>query len=245
MTTPNIIIANWKMNLTERTATELLTSIAGIPQHVRDSLRMSIAPSACFVPLVRQMVPWITICAQDVSAFDYGAYTGDISAQMMASMGVTMSLIGHSERRYIYHENNAAIHDKLRHCARHNITPIVCVGETLEERQAGDVKSVILRQIDVLEKYSNPFMIAYEPVWAIGTGETATPDMVDRVHTFIQKSVGPDVPILYGGSVKADTIDSILRIPTVHGALVGGASLKSDEFIELVSKVAGYLDKTT
>ena len=138
-------------------------------------------------------------------------------------------------------ETNDMIQKKLNLCKQYQLTPILCVGETLEERNSGQVKSVISNQLNVIREYDEVFYIAYEPVWAIGTGQTATPEIAEDVHAFIRKEVGEGIPILYGGSVNANNVDALLKMPSINGALIGGASLKLDEFTTIM-QIANELE---
>lgn len=171
-----------------------------------------------------------------MSAHESGAYTGEISASMYSSMGITHCIIGHSERRKYHHEKDSLIHEKLQKLLAEEIVPIVCVGETLEEREAGITRNVILDQLKgVFEgiSFNDPIVIAYEPVWAIGTGKTASPEQAQEIHAIIRQWVkahvspaaAENVPILYGGSMKPENIAELISQPDIDGGLIGGASL--------------------
>jgi triosephosphate isomerase (TIM) len=183
----------------------------------------------------------VAIAAQNVHAKDQGAYTGEVSAGMIKDAGCTWVIIGHSERRHHFAENEEMVAEKLDAALRAGLKPIVCVGETLAQREAGDTLRVVRLQVDavspLLAKAAVPVAIAYEPVWAIGTGKTASPSDAEEVHLAIRGWLGErdaklpgGVRILYGGSVKPDNAASLLACPNVDGALVGGASLDAGAF---------------
>jgi triosephosphate isomerase len=185
----------------------------------------------------------IAVGAQNIHWEDSGAYTGEISAPMIKSAGCTYVIIGHSERRQYFGETDETVNKKLLSALKHCLIPIVCVGETLEQREKNETFKVIERQIS--EGFKNLVIgnwslviIAYEPVWAIGTGKTATPEQAQEVHAFIRsllpKSIAQDVRILYGGSVKPDNTATLMAKPDIDGALVGGASLKAEDFVKIV-----------
>lgn len=189
----------------------------------------------------------IAVGGQDMSEHEGGAYTGEISAQMLLTVGATYVILGHSERRQFHAETDQLVNAKAVRALASGLTPIICVGETLEERESGRTEQVVGAQIagtlkgftaDDLKKT----VIAYEPVWAIGTGKTATPDMAEAVHRFIRErlvaidnAAAQTLPILYGGSVKPNNAAGLLSQPNIDGALVGGASLKADDFIAIIN----------
>ena len=183
--------------------------------------------------------------SQDCSRFDQGAYTGDVSAKMVAEFGSRHAIVGHSERRTIFGDTDALVVEKFSAAKRAGLTPIFCVGETLEEREKGATESVLARQVDaLLDKQGAQSLdggiVAYEPVWAIGTGRTATSAQAQEAQAFIRgriaakaKDVAARLPILYGGSVKAANAAEILAMPDVDGGLIGGASLVAEEFVSI------------
>ena len=236
-----IIAANWKMNLGLNEVRELVSGISALT-HPTSNIELIISPSSCYLTEVATNISNAVVAAQTISEFDSGAYTGEVSAKMARSCGATFSLLGHSERRHVFFETNKMIQQKLTQCKQHGLTPILCVGETLEERNAGQLKSVISNQLDVVANFDEVFYIAYEPVWAIGTGETATPEIAEEVHQFIKQTIGDGVPILYGGSVNQGNIEGLLTMPTIDGALVGGASLKLNEF-KAMMEIASQLER--
>ncbi len=193
----------------------------------------------------------VAIGAQTVSEFSQGAYTGEVEAGMLCDLGVTYALLGHSERRSIYGESDEAVAAKFKTAVAAGLKPILCVGETLEEREAGQTEAVVSRQIQVVVEHCgiNAFkeaVIAYEPVWAIGTGRTASPEMAEAVHTSIRSliashddSLAAGMRILYGGSMKAANAADLLSQENIDGGLIGGASLVADDFMAIASAAAG------
>jgi triosephosphate isomerase len=192
----------------------------------------------------------VGVGAQNLSEHDEGAYTGEVSGAMLADAGCTYCIVGHSERRALYGESSELVADKFRAALRHGLTPILCVGETLEERDSGSMESVIAGQLDaVLNRAGGEELagsiVAYEPVWAIGTGRTATPEQAQEAHHFIRSRVASSEPgvaeglrILYGGSVKPDNAAGLFAQPDIDGGLIGGASLKADQFLAICAACA-------
>ena len=174
--------------------------------------------------------------AQNVSEHVQGAYTGEVSAAMLAEFGCRYVIVGHSERRQLYGETDAQAAAKFAAVKAAGMTPILCVGETLQQRDAGKTEEVVGRQLEkVLEKNSvEKSVLAYEPVWAIGTGRNATPEQAQAVHAFLRSKVPADTPILYGGSVKPQNAAAIFAMPDVDGGLIGGASLVAKDFLDIV-----------
>jgi triosephosphate isomerase len=189
----------------------------------------------------------ISYGAQDVSAHQSGAYTGELASAMLADFSCKYVIVGHSERRAYHHESDELIAQKALQALRSNICPIVCVGETLEQREAGKTSDVVIAQLravmDVLDDGALArIVVAYEPVWAIGTGKTATPEMAQEVHAVLRKTVAERsefaadrVRILYGGSMKPDNAKELLAMPDIDGGLIGGASLKAVDFLAIVA----------
>jgi triosephosphate isomerase len=170
--------------------------------------------------------------AQNVSEHAQGAYTGEVSAAMLAEFGCRYVIVGHSERRQLYRETDEQVAAKFAAVRAAGMTPILCVGETLEERDAGRTETVVARQLGAV-KFENA-VLAYEPVWAIGTGRNATPEQAQAVHAFLRKRVPAETPILYGGSVKPQNAAAIFAMPDVDGGLIGGASLVAKDFLDIV-----------
>ena len=170
--------------------------------------------------------------AQNASEHAQGAYTGEVSAAMLAELGCKYVIVGHSERRQLYGESDAQVAAKFAAVRAAGMTPILCVGETLEERDAGKTEHVVARQLDAVDFKDG--VLAYEPVWAIGTGRTATPEQAQAVHAFLRKRVPAQTVILYGGSVKPQNAAAIFAMPDVDGGLIGGASLVAKDFLDIV-----------
>jgi len=170
--------------------------------------------------------------AQNVSEHAQGAYTGETSAAMLAEFGCRYVIVGHSERRQLYGETDAQAAAKFAAVRKAGMTPIFCVGETLQERDAGKTEDVVARQLGAVDFKDG--VLAYEPVWAIGTGRTATPEQAQAVHAFLRKKVPAQTPILYGGSVKPQNAAAIFAVPDVDGGLIGGASLVAKDFLDIV-----------
>jgi len=199
----------------------------------------------------------VAVGAQDVHAEDEGAYTSDVSAPMLTSVGCDSVILGHSERRKYYDETDADINAKVKQAKAHDLVPIVCVGETLEQRQAGDAKSVVKGQVDgtlegVSIDRSEGLVVAYEPVWAIGTGESAEPEQAQEMHAVIRSDlserfgaeVAGGVPLLYGGSMKPHNAFGLLSQPDIDGGLIGSASLAADSFLGIAEEAVEVLEGT-
>lgn len=245
---PTIIAGNWKMNGTLGETETLLTELVKVEF---DSSRTGVIvcpPYPCLQTAYKILQgSQIMLGAQEMSAHEKGAYTGEVSAAILLTVGVSHVILGHSERRQYHAESDSGVNAKAKAALKAGLTPIICVGETLDEREAGKTEAVVGTQIDgVLHGFTsemiNKSVVAYEPVWAIGTGKTATPEMAQAVHEFIRARVAhldstaaQVVPILYGGSVKADNAAGLLCQPDIDGALVGGASLKADEFSAIIN----------
>ncbi|PTQ91004.1 triose-phosphate isomerase [Agitococcus lubricus] len=237
-----LIAANWKMNGSFAVNTSLLQAINGI------QIPLIIAPPSLYIASVRQQLVGTTlkVAAQNVAAeAQQGAYTGEVSAKMLADAGVSYAIIGHSERRQYYGETDALVAQKCQRLHEFGLTPIICVGESLAEREAGLVQTVVERQLTAIIDQCGIYalaqaVVAYEPVWAIGTGKTATPADAQAVHQFLRelvakydKNIAENLYILYGGSVKADNAASLFAMPDIDGALVGGASLVAKDFLAI------------
>ena len=242
-----LVIGNWKMHGDTAFNSELL---AGLRAGVADAPNCEVAvcvPSP-YLYQTRSLLEGsgITWGAQDVSAHEKGAYTGEIAAAMLADFGCRWALVGHSERRSYHGEADAVVADKAAAALAAGITPVVCVGETLQQQEAGETHAVIERQLaPVLSLGADKLVhivVAYEPVWAIGTGKTATPEQAQAVHALIRERLeeagAGDVRILYGGSVKASNAPSLFAMPDIDGALVGGAALVASEFLSIAAAEA-------
>ena len=251
-----IVAGNWKMNHNYDEATGFVQELLPQIQAIKiNNVEMMIAPAFLFVEKLKELAKGsqLQIGAQDVSSQDSGAFTGEVSAQMLASIKSDFVIIGHSERREYHQESNELIKTKLIKLFENYLRPIVCIGETLEQRETGITKEVILSQLKGcfagidLNKHPE-VVIAYEPVWAIGTGKTATPEMAEEVHAMIRewltleygKDTAETIHILYGGSMKPDNIEALVRQPNIDGGLIGGASLKVSSYLEMI-KIASKL----
>lgn len=241
-----LVAGNWKMNGSPESVAELLEGIkAGIDRVT--AARVAVCPPAIFIPAAQAALQGGQVAwgGQDVSAHASGAYTGEIASSMLVGFGCTYVIVGHSERRTYHAESDQLVADKFAAALAAGLTPILCVGETLEEREAGQTEAVVERQLlAVLEAQGAGAIakgvIAYEPVWAIGTGKTASPDQAQEVHAFIRGVVArfdaaaaAAVQILYGGSMKPDNARELMSKTDVDGGLIGGASLKASDFLEI------------
>ncbi len=188
----------------------------------------------------------VALGAQNVSEHAQGAYTGEVSAAMLAEFGCRYAIVGHSERRQLFGESDQRVAAKFAAARKGGLEPILCVGETLEEREAGRTEEVVGRQLQAVLQ-GNDFgnaVLAYEPVWAIGTGRNATPEQAQAVHAFLRSKVSPGTVILYGGSVKPANAAGLFAMPDIDGGLIGGASLAADDFIAIL-RAAGSQKVTT
>jgi triosephosphate isomerase len=248
---PPLIAGNWKMNGTVAESEALARGIRkGLEDRPADGVEVLVCPHYLVLERVRAILDGSTIRmgAQDVHWEPKGAFTGEISPVMLRDGGCTHVIVGHSERRHIMGESNDQVNRKLKAALAHGLTPIVCVGELLEERTAGDTRKVVERQAQKAFEGVSPqdaarAVLAYEPVWAIGTGKTATPLQAQDTHRFLRNTMGriagtetaERIRILYGGSVKPDNIRELMEQPDVDGALVGGASLDAASFVKIVA----------
>ena len=246
-----IVAGNWKMHKNAAQTKELLNELLSqIPAET--SAQVIVAPT--FVNLVSAVDNLthsnIGVAAQNVHQAESGAFTGEISAEMLTSIGVKNVILGHSERRAIFHETDAIIASKVNTALKHDMTVIFCFGEELKDRQSGNHFNIVENQLKdglfhIEAKSWEKIVLAYEPVWAIGTGETASPEQAQEMHAFIRETVrkafGSDiaevVSILYGGSVKPDNAKEIFSKPDVDGGLIGGAALNAKDFISIVTSI--------
>jgi triosephosphate isomerase len=245
MITP-LVLGNWKMHKTCAEAVRLVQELKSgfTANHAEVGV---IPPFTALANVSRELAGSnIRLGAQDVYPAAEGAFTGEISPSMLAELGVRYVLCGHSERRHILGDSDEFVGKKVAAVADAGMTPLLCVGELLEERDREETESVLLRQLSTgLAGFKtmggNELVVAYEPVWAIGTGRVATPEQIESAHRFIRDWLGvnlklSDSPgILYGGSVKPENVNSLYAIPEVNGFLVGGASLKADSFIGIIN----------
>ena len=243
MTRRKIVAGNWKMNGSSESVVELVKGLKS-----NDAVDVVIAPAFVYLPVVSDVLKGseIKLAAQTVSEFASGAYTGEVSLAMLKDFSVSHVILGHSERRSLFLETDAQVAKKVLATLEAGLTPILCVGETLEQREAGTTLDVCNAQVDaVLElvgvEMFDKVVIAYEPVWAIGTGKSATSEQAQEVHKGIRDNIAEKsleiaqkVAILYGGSVKASNSAELFAQPDIDGALVGGASLDAKEFNSII-----------
>jgi len=228
-----LVAGNWKMHGSRAANRALLDAIVAGVKGVECAVCVPFPYLAQAAE--RLQGTQVALGAQNLSEHASGAHTGEVSAAMLADFGCRYVLVGHSERRQIYGETDAQVAAKFAAARAAGITPILCVGETLEERDAGRTEEVVARQLDAVlsrSKFADA-VLAYEPVWAIGTGRTATPEQAQTVHGFLRKRVGAANRILYGGSVKPENAAAIFANPDVDGGLIGGASLVAQDFIAI------------
>jgi triosephosphate isomerase (TIM) len=238
-----LVAGNWKMNGNLASNQALLKSLIPLLASVSGT-RCAICVPYPYLAQTEHILRGQGIAwgAQDVCQYEHGAYTGGVSAGMMADFGCRYVIVGHSERRALFGDTDEVVAQKFAAVLKASLTPILCVGETLAERESGVMETVIARQLEaVIAKSGAPALeravVAYEPVWAIGTGKTATPEQAQAVHVFIRSCVAEHdirvadgLPILYGGSVKASNAQQLFAMPDIDGGLIGGASLVAEEF---------------
>ena len=229
MARSRLVAGNWKMHGSRASIAALLDELVKA-----NPPGCAVCPPFPFLAQVAERLRASRIAwgAQNASEHAQGAYTGEVSAAMLAEFGCRYVIVGHSERRHIYGETDAQVAAKFKAVRGAGLTPILCVGETLEERDAGRTEAVVARQLDAVQLETG--VLAYEPVWAIGTGRNATPEQAQAVHGFLRKKVPADTPILYGGSVKPANAAAIFAMPDVDGGLIGGASLVAKDFLDIV-----------
>jgi triosephosphate isomerase len=242
-----LVVGNWKMYGSQPANAELLAAIVGARPFAADVAVCVPFPylAQAAVALAASDIRW---GAQDCSAHEQGAYTGEVSAAMLRELGCRYAIVGHSERRQYHAEGDQLVADKAKAALARGVTPIVCVGETLAQRDAGQTDEVVKRQlsavIHALAHCVGEMVVAYEPVWAIGTGKTATPEQAQAVHALLRAQLAAATPrademtLLYGGSVKPDNAASLFAQPDIDGGLIGGASLKAAEFAAICRAAA-------
>jgi triosephosphate isomerase len=243
-----IVAGNWKMNTLLKDGMELAGAVEKLAQDKESDAIVIIAPPYTHLSKVRELISSVKLSAQDCASEDSGAYTGDVSPAMLVSAGVEYVILGHSERRSYYKEDNELLNKKLKLSLSQGLKPIYCCGEVLEERESGKLFDVIREQLVTglkalsLEQIGK-VVIAYEPVWAIGTGVVATPEQAQEMHRFIRDivaeifdaRVAEDMTILYGGSCKPSNAKELFANPDVDGGLIGGAALKAEDFMAIVN----------
>ena len=245
-----IAAANWKMNLSLQEAETLLDKITGNKIELTDNQLVIFSVPAPYLHMAQQKIEGLKnnrVAAQNVYSKMSGAYTGEISVGMLNSIGVDHAIIGHSERRELFFETNEMLAEKIRICLDNKVNPIFCCGEALEIREANNQNDYVAKQLEESLWGLSPedlqqVVIAYEPIWAIGTGKTATSEQAQEMHAHIRsvlafrfgKEIADNISILYGGSVKASNAKEIFSQPDVDGGLVGGASLIAEDFVEII-----------
>ena len=257
MSSKPLVIGNWKMNLSVPASVELVKTIRDGLAEFGDwmgNVYTGVAPSYFAVSEVAKVLAGsgVNVGTQNICGADVGAFTGEISANMLKEVGASFAIIGHSDRRNTFGESNDIIGSRVDGAVRNGIVPILCVGENLLDRKAGKTKEILSAQLSACfqnrpAEHSKKVIVAYEPVWAIstaGTGLVATLEIIEETHQFILdecKRLGaPELRgVLYGGSVAPDNFAATLALPSVHGALVGGASLKANQFLELIRIACG------
>jgi triosephosphate isomerase len=242
-----VVAANWKMHKTVREAEAFVAAFLPLVKEVRDVEIVLAPPSTALAAVGAKLAgSEVSLAAQNVHPEKQGAFTGEISPLMLAELACRYGIVGHSERRALFGETDAFVASKAAALLAHGIRPIVCVGETLEQREQGRTSAVVSAQLEgslasVAPERAEEIVVAYEPVWAIGTGRTATPELAQEVHALIRAQLrrrfgaaGDRVRIQYGGSVKPDNAAALMAQPDIDGALVGGASLEPDSFARIV-----------
>ncbi len=239
-----LVAGNWKMNGSREAVAELLDGILAGVGAVKNA-DVAVCPPFVYLPQVQAKLAGTSVAwgGQDVSVHAAGAYTGEVAAPMLADFGCKYVIVGHSERRTYHRESDELVAQKFQAARRTGLVPIFCVGETLEERESAVTESVVARQVDAVIQTGGVDLlgegvIAYEPIWAIGTGRTATPEQAQEVHAFIRARVAlhsaeiaAGIRILYGGSMKPDNAAELMAQPDIDGGLIGGAALKAGDFL--------------
>jgi triosephosphate isomerase len=246
MKQPALIAGNWKMNGSlEANELLLLEVLKGWSERSNAQARLAVCVPFPYLAQVRSLLSGSALAwgSQDVSCHEKGAYTGEVSPGMLRDFGVRYAIVGHSERRQYHGESDALVGDKAKAALAAGVTPIVCVGETLQEREQGQTEAVVKRQlaavIHAVGQCVSELVVAYEPVWAIGTGKTATPEQAQQVHAVLRAQLAAAtqhaarIPLLYGGSMNPSNAASLLSQPDINGGLIGGASLKAADFLAI------------
>jgi triosephosphate isomerase len=242
-----IVAGNWKMNTTLQEGVQLAKEVEALASQVNNGAVVIVCTPYTHLSEVKKVISKVQLGAENCADQESGAYTGEISVKMLSSVGVQYVIIGHSERRAYYHETNAILNKKVKLALASNLTPIFCIGEVLAEREAGKHFDVVKSQLseglfDLSEADFSKIVIAYEPVWAIGTGKTATSDQAQEIHKVIReaiaakfgKTVADNTSILYGGSCNDKNAAELFANPDVDGGLIGGAALKAESFLGIV-----------
>jgi len=241
-----IVAANWKMNLLRKEAVSLFSGLSNSLSDFKGTEVVVFPPSIYLADLLQVTNTAIHVGAQNFYFEEKGAFTGEVSATQLKDLGCSYALVGHSERRIIFAESNELLFKKIKAGIKAGLHIIYCCGESLEQRELGNEKSIIREQIEILQTLSteelNKISIAYEPIWAIGTGVTASPSQAEEMHAFIRgvlvdlfsESISNHITILYGGSCNENNADELFTCQNIDGGLIGGASLKQNAFLQIV-----------
>lgn len=241
-----LVVGNWKLNGSLDSIKQLVAGITAGAGDTGDT-QIAVCPPFVYIPLVSNLLAdsKVAVGSQDISDHESGAFTGEISGAMLSDFSCSYAIVGHSERRALYAEDDEFTAHKFAAARKAGLTPILCVGETLEERERGITEGVVSRQLDAVIRLEGiaaigEAVVAYEPVWAIGTGKTASPQQAQDVHAFIRakladfdKTVADKVQILYGGSVKGTNAEELISMQDIDGGLIGGASLAAEDFLAI------------
>ena len=243
-----VIAGNWKMNMLPNEAIDFINELEPLVKGTENEVILCVPYTDLFYSLMTAQETNIKIGAQNMHFEESGAYTGEVSGKMLASINVNYVIIGHSERRQYFNETDESVNKKIKKAFEVELKPIVCVGETLEQRETGKATEIITTQTELAlegltDQQVENTIIAYEPIWAIGTGKTDSPEGAEDTISSIRKVIAElyceclaqKVRILYGGSVKPNNVDDLMKQPDIDGALVGGASLKADSFERIVN----------
>ncbi len=239
------IIGNWKMNMSAGEIVEFTRRVKKYKIPRKRNVQFGFAVPYVYILGMAKIQDYVWIGAQNVSEHDNGAFTGEVSASMLGDVGLDFCIVGHSERRTLFNETDEQVNEKIKKLQQYDVMPLLCIGETEEQYEAGSTKEVLLKQItkalDGIDK-TKDIIVAYEPVWAIGTGKTASIETIRETAGFIRAELRKifghnDTPILYGGSVNPSNSDAILHNAEVDGALIGGASLDADKFVQIASSL--------
>lgn len=231
-----IIVGNWKMLLGKAEACELGASLSNHPPP--HTVKAIVCPSFPLLVPIHNLLDGsdYKIGAQDCSPFSSGAYTGDVGPSVLKEVGCSYVIIGHSERRLLHNESNTIVQHKAQEALNVGLIPIICIGESEEVNTAGDTVLFLKKQLNAsCPKTSSPYVVAYEPIWAIGTGRTPSLEDIDHIHSSLKDALPEGTPLLYGGSVTPSNAPSILNLSTVDGVLVGGASTRIDSFKDILN----------
>jgi triosephosphate isomerase (TIM) len=243
----SLVVGNWKMHGSVAEVRQLLGRILAEAGDLPEAVEMGVCPTYLHLELAREILAGsaVKLGAQNAHAEPKGAFTGEVSASMLAEFGVTFVIVGHSERRELFHETDATVADKFKAVQANKLIPILCIGESLQQREQGITAQVVLNQLDAVIDATGigafaEAVVAYEPLWAIGTGKTASPEQAQQVHRLIREhlaghseDIAANTRILYGGSVKSGNAAELFSQLDVDGGLVGGASLQAEEFLAI------------